>query len=103
MRNILLVLLCHLIAAMTTTMTATMIATGAAAETLSGRVKVIDATNMRVGKQLVRLYGIAAPKASDRCPLRSVTIKCGRIRGMQDPWQARRQGDLSGDLQGRGL
>jgi endonuclease YncB( thermonuclease family) len=51
----------------------------AQAETLSGRVKVIDATNMRVGQQLVRLYGIAAPKASDRCPLRSVTIKCGRI------------------------
>ncbi|MFP6708313.1 MAG: hypothetical protein VCE75_20235 [Alphaproteobacteria bacterium] len=74
MRNILLVLLCHLIAAMT----ATMFSTGAAA-TLSGPVKVIDATNMRVGKQLVRLYGIAAPKASDRCPLRSVTIKCGRI------------------------
>jgi len=79
MRNILLVLLCHLIAAMTATMTATMISTGAAAETLSGPVKVIDATNMRVGKQLERLYGIAAPKASDRCPLRSVTIKCDRI------------------------
>lgn len=49
------------------------------AETLSGPVKVLDATNMRVGTQLVRLYGIAAPTAGDRCALRTVTIKCGRI------------------------
>ncbi len=53
--------------------------TPAAAEILSGPVKVIDAANLRFGEQLVRLHGIAAPKPGDRCPLRSVTIRCGRI------------------------
>ncbi len=67
MRLILLVILGH------------MFAFPALAETLSGPVKVIDAANMEIGGNLVRLNGIAAPKPGDRCPLRSVTIKCGRI------------------------
>ena len=88
----------------------------AQAETLSGRVKVIDAINMRVGQQLVRLYGIAAPKTSDRCPLRSVTIKCGRIATTalmdltagakvicESHGDPNAKGILSGDLQGQWL
>jgi endonuclease YncB( thermonuclease family) len=51
----------------------------AAAESLSGPVKVIDAANLRVGGQLVRLHGIAAPMPGDRCALRGVTMRCGRI------------------------
>ena len=67
MRLILLFILSHFVVA------------PAAAEMLSGPVKVIDAANLRVGGQLVRLQGIAAPESGDRCPLRTVTIKCGRI------------------------
>lgn len=51
----------------------------AAAETLSGWVKVIHTANLRIGGQLVRQNGVAAPKPDDRCLLRSVTIKCGWI------------------------
>ena len=67
MRLILLLILSQIIVA------------SAAAEMLSGPFTVIDAANLRVAGQLVRLQGIAAPKPGDRCPFRNVTIQCGRI------------------------
>ncbi len=67
MRLILLFVLGHLIVA------------PAMAVTISGPVKVIDAMTLKVGGQLIRLSGIAAPKPGDRCTLRNATIPCGRV------------------------
>jgi endonuclease YncB( thermonuclease family) len=45
---------------------------------ISGPAKVIDAEILRVGGQLIRLSGIAAPKPGDKCAMRKATIPCGR-------------------------
>ena len=55
------------------------IMSAAVAETLSGPIKVLDAASLRIGQTVVTLNAIAAPQPDDRCPLRSVTIRCGRI------------------------
>jgi endonuclease YncB( thermonuclease family) len=49
----------------------------AAAETLTGAVKVIDAATLSVGGRIVRLHGITAPAPADVCPFREKTIPCG--------------------------
>jgi len=51
----------------------------AMAVTISGPVKVINAATLKVGGQLIRLSGIAAPKPGDECTLRNATIPCGRV------------------------
>ena len=50
----------------------------AVAMTVWGPAKVIDAETLRVGGQLIRLSGVAAPKPGDKCAMRNATIPCGR-------------------------
>lgn len=51
----------------------------ASAETLTGAVKVIDASTLSVAGRVVRLHGIKAPAPGDICPFRNKTIPCGEI------------------------
>ncbi|MDP7548593.1 MAG: thermonuclease family protein [Alphaproteobacteria bacterium] len=51
----------------------------AMAGTISGPVEVVDAATLRIGGQLVRLNGIAAPKPGDQCLMRGRQIPCGRV------------------------
>ena len=67
MRLILLFMLIHLIIA------------PALPGTLSGPVKVIDVTTMRVGTHVARLSDIAAPQPGDRCRVPGKTIPCGLV------------------------
>ncbi len=50
----------------------------AVAMTVWGPAKVIDAETLRVGGQLIRLSGVAAPKPGDKCAMRNATTPCGR-------------------------
>ena len=50
----------------------------AVAMRVSGPAKVIDAETLRLGGQLIRLSGIAAPKPGGQCAMRKATIPCGR-------------------------
>lgn len=51
----------------------------AATETLSGRAEIIDGDTIIIRERTVRLYGIDAPEAGQRCRrLNGKTWKCGQ-------------------------
>lgn len=50
-----------------------------AAEDVFGDARVIDASTLEVTGVTVHLYGIAAPKPGDECPIRGTIRDCGHI------------------------
>jgi endonuclease YncB( thermonuclease family) len=50
-----------------------------AAEEIRGQADVISGNEIVIGKQTVRLFGMAAPELNDVCKVDGVSIKCGVI------------------------
>jgi len=58
--------------------TASIAAAVSAAQTLPTPVRVIDGDTLAMGTDRIRLWGIDAPEASQRCEANRATYECGR-------------------------
>lgn len=50
-----------------------------AAEEIRGEAKVVSGNEIRVGKRVVRLFGMTAPGLDDLCPVSDAKLRCGIV------------------------